>query len=75
MFPMKPEDAALLVQRQHDEFREQVARERLARAARPARPGVAQPGVPHVGVAHRFWAGARHLLHPQPTTHGTAHGA
>lgn len=65
-----PEDAAMLVHRQHDELREQVARERLARARQPTRPGVAVHVVPHVGVAHRFWAGAQHLLHPHPTPHG-----
>ena len=70
MFPMKPEDAAMLVHRQHDQLREQLARERLARAAQPTRPDVAPPVVQHVGVAHRFWVGARHLLHPQPTPHG-----
>jgi len=67
---MKPEDAAMLVHRQHDELREQLARERLAKAAKPTRPEVALQVVPHVGVAHRFWAGAQHLLHPRPTAHG-----
>jgi len=70
MFPMKPEDAAMLVYRQHDELREQLARERLARAAQPTRPDGAVQVVPQVGVAHRFWTGARHLLHPHPATHG-----
>ena len=67
---MKPEDAAMLVHRQHDEIREQLARERLAKAAQPTRPDVVVPVVRHVGVAHRFWAGAQHLIHPHPTTHG-----
>jgi len=66
---MKPEDAAMLVHRQHAELHEQLARERLAKAARP-QPAAAAPLAQHVGVAHRFWAGAQHLIHPHPTTHG-----
>jgi hypothetical protein len=70
MFPMKPEDAALLVHRQHDELREQLARERLAKAAQPRPAEGGWSLAQHVGVAHRFWAGAQHVLHPHPTTHG-----
>jgi hypothetical protein len=72
MFPMKPEDAAMLVHRQHDELHEKLARERLAKAAQPV-PAEADMAVQHVGLAHRLWAGAQHLVHPHSTTHGTAH--
>ncbi|MCU0483993.1 MAG: hypothetical protein MUC54_06970 [Chloroflexi bacterium] len=75
MFPMKPEDAAQLVSRQHADLHEQLARERLAKAARTSEPAVAAPAVLHVGVAHRAWAAARHLFHVHPTTHGTSHPA
>jgi hypothetical protein len=67
---MKPEDAAMLVRRQHAELHEQLARERLAKAARPQPADRGPDLAQHVGVARRFWAGAQHLIHPHPTTHG-----
>ena len=77
MFPMKPEDAAQLVSRQHADLHGQLARERLAKAARTSEPAVmgAGPAAQHVGVAHRAWIAARHLFHVHPTRYGPSHPA
>lgn len=75
MFPVNPEDAVMLINRQQAELHEQLARERLAKAAQAEPAEAGRTMAQHVGVAHRLWAGARHLVHPRPTTHGTLHPA
>ena len=77
MFPMSPEDSFRQVMHYQDEQREQVARERTARAASAKRP-VEPSGALNAGSSgsRELWMAPRRVLHALRGMHGVAlHGA
>ena len=74
MFPMSPEDKLRQVMHYQDEQREQMARERLARAA-SARPTIEPSGARGVGssYSHNLLMTARHLVQTLAGRPGVPH--
>jgi len=74
MHQIAPEDRLALVLRQHDEMREQAARERMAAAARRTTESSGVPGGRTSGW-RRAWAMAAHVRHALTARHALArHG-